>query len=122
MNPTTGSFTIDPRLQRHFVIMGVNFPDIDNIRKICTTLLEGHFGLQFSTGMMRIIPKIVTSILDIHKKVSMTFLPTAIKFHYQFNLREIANIMGGLQEATIEQVKSPLAMVRMWRHESLRVY
>lgn len=34
----------------------------------------------------------VNCAIALHQKVSATFLPTAIKFHYNFNLRDIANI------------------------------
>lgn len=38
------------------------------------------------------VDKIVTAALNLHQKVATTFLPTAIKFHYIFNLRDLSNI------------------------------
>ncbi|KAK2951927.1 putative Dynein beta chain, ciliary [Blattamonas nauphoetae] len=123
MNPTTGSFNIDPRLQRHFVVFGVTFPEPDNIKRILSTLLEGHFAQQgFTSNIQRTVPKIVNGMMELHKRVGQTFLPTAIKFHYQFNLRDLANILGGLQQAVPELIKNPIQLCRMWRHESERVY
>ncbi|KAJ4456876.1 putative Dynein heavy chain 17; axonemal [Paratrimastix pyriformis] len=101
MNPTTGSFVVDPRLQRHFAVFAVNFPEQES---------------------QRVVPKLSAAMLDLHKRVTTLFLPTAIKFHYQFNMREIANVMAGLQQAVPERFKSVLQVIRLWRHESARVY
>ncbi|XP_066519150.1 dynein axonemal heavy chain 17-like isoform X2 [Hoplias malabaricus] len=77
MNPTAGSFTIDPRLQRHFCVFA---------------------------------------------KVSTTFLPTAVKFHYVFNLRDLSNVFQGLLFSTPECLKTPPELIRNWLHECNRVY
>jgi dynein heavy chain len=50
------------------------------------------------------------------------FLPNAIKFHYTWNLRELANIFQGIAEATPIYYNSKSAVVRLWSHEATRVY
>ena len=35
------------------------------------------------------------------------FLPSAVKFHYQFNLREMSNIVGGLCRMTKDMYRDP---------------
>ncbi|GCB64021.1 hypothetical protein scyTo_0000226, partial [Scyliorhinus torazame] len=39
MNPTAGSFTINPRLQRHFTVFAVNFPSADSMEMIYSKIL-----------------------------------------------------------------------------------
>jgi dynein heavy chain len=36
------------------------------------------------------------------------FLPSAVKFHYQFNLREMSNVVGGLCRMSKEAFKQPV--------------
>ncbi|CAK8683563.1 unnamed protein product [Clavelina lepadiformis] len=44
MNPTAGSFTINPRLQRHFCVFAVNFPASEALEGIYRTILSWHFS------------------------------------------------------------------------------
>ena len=55
-------------------------------------------------------------------KVSDAFLPTAIKFHYQWNLRELSAVTQGLCLATPDYYNQPLMLARLWLHEVHRVY
>uniref|UniRef100_A0A803SM46 Dynein axonemal heavy chain 17 n=1 Tax=Anolis carolinensis TaxID=28377 RepID=A0A803SM46_ANOCA len=114
MNPTAGSFTIDSRLQRHFCVFAVSFPGQDALMSIYSTILSQHLAmrncvLSFSTTAL-------------HQKITSTFLPTAIKFHYVFNLRDLSNIFQGLLFSTHECLKIPSDLVRLWLHEAERVY
>ena len=120
MNPTAGSFNITPRMQRHFATFAVQMPSMDiarqaarphghaidlheagsmvarvhaRCRTIYSAILDGHLALGgFDAGMAKLGPRLVEAMLELHRNVMHNFLPSAIKFHYQFNLRELSNI------------------------------
>ena len=49
MNPTAGSFTVDPRLQRLFVTLAVETPGSDSLMQVYGTFLHGHLK-KFNAG------------------------------------------------------------------------
>jgi dynein heavy chain len=54
---------------------------------------------------------------------SAQFMPTAKKFHYQFNLRDFSKIVQNMMLAVPQLYRgSPLNIVRMWAHECMRVF
>ncbi|XP_078230912.1 dynein axonemal heavy chain 17 isoform X3 [Callithrix jacchus] len=123
MNPTAGSFTIDPRLQRHFCVFAVSFPGQEALTTIYSTILTQHLAFRsVSMATQRISSQLVAAALALHQKIAATFLPTAIKFHYVFNLRDLSNIFQGLLFSMAEVLKTPLDLVRLWLHEAERVY
>ena len=44
MNPTAGSFTVDPRLQRHFATFAVGLPSQESLLEIFSFFLNGHLA------------------------------------------------------------------------------
>ncbi|XP_039201063.1 dynein heavy chain 17, axonemal isoform X2 [Crotalus tigris] len=123
MNPTSGSFTIDSRLQRHFCVFAVSFPGQDALMTIYSTILGQHLAVRnVSMVVQKVNQHLVSAALGLHQKITSTFLPTAIKFHYVFNLRDLSNIFQGLLFSTHECLKIPSDLVRLWLHEAERVY
>ncbi|CAH8620633.1 unnamed protein product [Schistosoma intercalatum] len=123
MNPTSGSFTIDPRLQRHFCVFGLSFPGQEALKIIYSSILTQHLGLiNCSTALQKFAVNVVDCALLLHAKVASVFLPTAIKFHYIFNLRDLSNIFQGLLFSTNECIRQPTDLIRLWMHECERVY
>ncbi|XP_038392820.1 dynein heavy chain 9, axonemal [Canis lupus familiaris] len=123
MNPTAGSFTINPRLQRHFSILALSFPGPDALASIYGTILTQHLMLgRFPVSLQKSSPQLISLALTFHQKIATTFLPTAIKFHYVFNLRDFANIFQGILFSSVECVKSTQDLVKLYLHESNRVY
>jgi dynein heavy chain len=91
MNPTAGAFLINPRLQRLFMTLAVEFPGQDSLMKIYGTFLSGHLS-QFSEECQELGTKIIQGSLANHDKVVSTFRKTAVNFHYEFTVRHLANV------------------------------
>uniref|UniRef100_A0A1I8PDY1 Dynein beta chain, ciliary n=1 Tax=Stomoxys calcitrans TaxID=35570 RepID=A0A1I8PDY1_STOCA len=125
MNPSAGSFTINPRLQRHFCSFAVNQPSADALFHILNSILSQHLENpihKFNKQVISLCEPLVRAAIDLHQKVASTFLPTAVKFHYNFNLRDISNIFTGMLYSNFETCPSPNMLLRLWVHECNRVY
>lgn len=122
MNPTAGSFTINTRLQRHFSVFAISFPGQDALHTIYNSILSQHLAQGFAQTVQKTSSQLVTSALNLHSKITSTFLPTAIKFHYIFNLRDLSNIFQGMLFSLPESIKTNTDLIRLWMHESQRVY
>ncbi|GFN78401.1 dynein heavy chain 9, axonemal, partial [Plakobranchus ocellatus] len=123
MNPTAGSFTIDSRLQRHFCVFAMSFPNQEALFTIYTSILAQHLAqCGFAGPVQKFVANLVNGALAMQAKINTTFLPTAIKFHYIFNLRDMSNIFQGILFAQPECCKTPAELVRLWLHEAERVY
>jgi len=123
LNPTAGSFSVNPRLQRHFSTFAMTMPSATSLLTIYQTFLDGHFiSGGFNSAMQGISSSLIKGALSLHKEVSDTFRKTAANFHYEFNIRHLANVFQGLLVSTSHVFSEPEKFVYLWLHESERVY
>ena len=74
-------------------MFAVNFPSADALESIYSQVLSGHLQQQpFSSAVLKTGPAAVKAAIALHRKMAHNFLPTAIKFHYIFNLRDLSNV------------------------------
>ena len=99
MNPTAGSFTIDSRLQRHFCVFALSLPGQDALKTIYCSILQQHLmgPGNFPAPVQKMAAQLVECAIALNTRVAQVFLPTAIKFHYVFNLRDLSNIFQGIK-------------------------
>uniref|UniRef100_A0A8B9HPK8 Dynein, axonemal, heavy chain 9 n=1 Tax=Astyanax mexicanus TaxID=7994 RepID=A0A8B9HPK8_ASTMX len=108
---------------RHFSVFALSFPGVDALNTIYCSILGQHLSREgFSAVVQKRGPQLVQLALDFHQRVTATFLPTAIKFHYIFNLRDLSNIFQGMLFCKSECMKTPQDLVKVYLHESNRVY
>lgn len=121
MNPTSGSFFVNPRYMRHFWTCAIGFPEPSSLGIIYETFLKGHFS-KFKTSIQELIPQLVKGALTLHDKVCSSFRKTAINFHYEFNIRHISNIFSGILQTEASNFTDSEKVIKLWFHESERIY
>jgi dynein heavy chain len=121
MNPTAGSFLVNPRLQRRFATFAVGMPGPTSLLTIYQTFLNGHLR-PWKEEFQNIATNIIKSALGLHNQISATFRKTAANFHYEFNIRHLSNVFQGLLTSQKENFAEPQKFVELWLHESERVY
>jgi dynein heavy chain len=68
---------------------------------------------------------IINATMNVFLNVAMNpqFMPTARKFHYQFNLRDFARIVQNIMLAQpIHYKGKPTDIARLWAHECNRIW
>eukprot|EP00929_Paragymnodinium_shiwhaense_P050232 TRINITY_DN25303_c0_g2_i1.p1 TRINITY_DN25303_c0_g2~~TRINITY_DN25303_c0_g2_i1.p1 ORF type:complete len:2248 (-),score=601.64 TRINITY_DN25303_c0_g2_i1:355-7038(-) len=123
MNPTAGSFTINPRLQRHFWTATVQFPESSALSTIYSTFMSGHFhGLGFKHQVVDMTIGIIKAALSLHSSVTSQFRKTAKNMHYEFNIRHMSGVFAGLLQARPTEFPDAEKLALLWLHESERIY
>ena len=123
MNPAAGSFTVNPRLQRHFHTMAVAFPGPTSLHTIYNTFLEGHLASHaFSEEARGAANALLSGALQLHAAVAAAFRKSATNFHYEFNIRHLSAVFQGLLMARPAEFRDAGQLAMLWLHESERVY
>jgi dynein heavy chain len=120
MNPTAGSFTICERAQRHFATFACLMPSKEDMTLMFSSLLRGHV-MGFDSKVVDSVDKIVEATLSLYEDVSKKFLPSAVKFTYNWSLRELTNIFQGICRMTSGNYSTFEDVVGIWSHELARV-
>jgi len=121
MNPTAGSFEICERCQRHFATFAIAMPSTSDLKTLFTSLFDGHLR-SFQPVLQDLSGKIVDAAIQIHDAVSSRFLPSAVKFMYNWNMRELTNVFQGCCHAKPDYYIKPVTMARLYIHETQRIY
>ena len=124
MNPKSGSFYVDLRTTRHFSQFMLGVPEKDILLTIYQQMMVQHFQ-PFDNQCVNVAPKLVSATVAVFTGIALSpqFAPTASKFHYQFNMRDVAKIVQNLMLAQPSSYKgNALGLVRMWAHECHRVW
>uniref|UniRef100_A0A7S3YCK6 Uncharacterized protein n=1 Tax=Lotharella globosa TaxID=91324 RepID=A0A7S3YCK6_9EUKA len=119
MNPKAGSFTINPRLQSHFTTIGCMMPSKETLAGVFKQVLDAHMK-DFKEEVKGMSGKVVDACIDIHSRVADKFLPSSVKFHYLFNMRELGKLFQGICRST--KVIKRHELMYLYVHECMRVY
>lgn len=119
--PGGGRQVISPRTQSRFVLINLTFPNPETITRIFGTMLKQKLE-RFTMEIREICQLITLSTIYLYNAINRKMLPTPNKSHYIFNLRDISKIFQGLLRASSELQTTKAHFLRLWCHESFRVF
>ena len=124
MGPPGGGRTfITPRFQRHLSLISLADFEDDTLLRIFSSILHWFFtNFKFSENVTKVENKIVQATRDIYKTAMEKLLPTPLKSHYTFNLRDFSKVILGICMADNNTVTETDEIIRLWVHEILRVF
>lgn len=119
--PSGGRNAVTPRFTRHFNYLSFTEMEDVSLQQIYTKIL-GSFLNKFSADVSAQTEKIVTASISLYNTIRKELLPTPNKSHYTFNLRDLSKVIQGMLSADINTVHSDMDIVRIWIHESMRIF
>ncbi|OAF71836.1 Dynein heavy chain 12, axonemal [Intoshia linei] len=124
MNPPGGSkHSVSRRFMHYFNIMSIESFSDESLTRIFTTMYRCYFkAVEMPNEYQKLGDNIVEATKLIYKKCISHLLPTPNKSHYVFNLRDFSRIISGVCLCKREQIRTKTHLIRLWVHESLRVF
>jgi dynein heavy chain len=121
MNPSAGSFDICERCQRHFSTFSVSMPSTKDLQTIFGSIFGGHLEY-FGSTFHDFSTSIVQTAALLHNGVLSHFLPSSVKFMYNWNMRDLSSIFQGCCRIQSQQYCNKEAILQLFVHEAQRVY
>ena len=119
--PSGGRAVICNRTQARFHLVNCTQPSELQINKIFESILTPKLQ-EFSADIKPMGKTLAQATLNVYNDVNAKFLPTPIKHHYQFNLRDVAKVVQGVLQAETKYFDTSDSMLRLWVHECQRVF
>ena len=93
--PGGGRSAVTPRFTRHFTVLNVPNATEDTLAMIFSQIFKGFLKLNNFRPEIQEIGEnsnLVNATISLYTKISLDLLPTPMKSHYVFNLRDVAKV------------------------------
>jgi len=120
--PGGGRMVVTPRLFRHFNMMWIPALSQDAMQRILASILGGWLGVN-KPDLEELATPIIKATVQMFFQIAQDLLPTPVKCHYTFNLRDPAKMMQGMLMVDIKHsLKNDKDLIDLYLHESCRVF
>ena len=121
--PGGGRSFITPRFMRHLSMISLTDFEDDTLLRIYSSILHWFFAKnRFTENVAKVENKLVQASRDVYKWAMEKLLPTPLKSHYTFNLRDFSKVILGICMADSGVLTETDQVVRLWVHEIFRVF
>ena len=119
--PGGGKHEMTQRLTTLYHCLVVPQLSPESMSSIFTSILSGFLSI-FEHEVKVNAPKVVAATIDVFQRISTEMLPTPLKIHYTFNLRDLSKVIQGLLMLQTEHIQTVDQLARVYCHESARVF
>ncbi|XP_067907506.1 dynein axonemal heavy chain 1 [Heterodontus francisci] len=118
--PGGGRNPITARYSRHFNYLSFIEMDDSSKLKIFSTILDSWLDNAEEVKLLN--EPLVAATIEVYSTITSQLLPTPAKSHYTFNLRDLSKVFQGILMAESAYTKTKVLLLRLWYHESCRVF
>jgi dynein heavy chain, axonemal len=119
--PGGGRNNVSPRLLRHFHMVWLTNLTTESMCRIFTSILSGFLNVS-APQLEGLSQPIVQSSVDIYSRIQKELLPTPLRSHYTFNLRDLSKVFQGMLMVKSKYIDDKSSILKLWCHESARVF
>uniref|UniRef100_A0A7S0KGM2 Dynein heavy chain n=1 Tax=Micromonas pusilla TaxID=38833 RepID=A0A7S0KGM2_MICPS len=121
--PGGGRNNVTNRYLRHYHVICATPFNAATLTKIFSTLVEWWMRTKgLPEELHECQSSLVKGTIELYQTVQRELLPTPMKSHYTFNLRDLSKVLQGMLLITPDKCKALDVMTRLWVHESMRVF
>ena len=130
-HPKGGKNDIPNRLKRQFYIFNMTLPNEISVNDIYARILRLFFNPKSYPDLTNFAQGLTKLTVEALNRIKTKFVPTPIKFHYNFNLRDISRTFQGIFQSgnsdalknslTRYKMKQEVYLITLWKHEVDRV-
>jgi dynein heavy chain len=119
--PGGGRNEVSPRLLRHFHMVWLTNLSEASMCRIFRNILQGFLESSLPS-MVPMAEALVQSSVDIYLRIQKELLPTPLRSHYTFNLRDLSKVFQGVLMVKPKFLTDSDSLIRLWCHEGARVF
>jgi dynein heavy chain len=121
--PGGGRNPITARMIRHFNVINYTPMDDESMFTIFNSILSNFVSTGgFDESMLQLCSGLVYATIAVYNTAIGSLKPTPAKPHYTFNMRDLGKVFQGLLMADARRVEGWQGFMRLWVHETRRVF
>ena len=121
--PGGGRNALSQRFTQRFSMFCVPEPSEETLRYIFESILMGFLqAAGFNDAVKKSGSIAVAAAIDLYGSISKSLKPTPSKFHYIYNLRDLAKVFQCMLMTNPKSISSAEVFARLWVHECMRIF
>ncbi|CAJ1345300.1 unnamed protein product [Effrenium voratum] len=123
-HPGGGKNDIPNRYKSKFMCFNMVLPSTVSVDNIFGSIMKSKFSNKAGAkpDVIDLSKKLTSATVDVWDRVKSKLLPTPLRFHYIFNMRDLSRVFQGIMECPVNIVQTPSTLVGLWKHECQRVF